>query len=327
MIKLGLNILGIGISKPNFIVKSKDLDNKLGLEDGKIEKTTGLKQRYFIDTETPDDLLKRAIDDLLIKTKIDINEIDCIINASATMSQSIPYNAANTHRLLNLDKPIPSFDINMTCLSFLRSLDISSNLFNSYNKILIVTCDIPSIGLDWKNIRTSGIFGDGATATIVEKSESGGVLTSNFETHSIGFDYCEIKGGGYKLPPSKYEGDYKEVSNFEMDGKKLYKLSSKVLPLFIKNSLNKIDLTISDIDWIVPHQASQSSLNHIIKMLDLDKNKVIDIFNRNGNQVASSIPTVLEELIYKKPIKSGDKVLIVGTSAGIGLGLMIWEIP
>jgi 3-oxoacyl-[acyl-carrier-protein] synthase-3 len=112
-----------------------------------------------------------------------------------------------------------------------------------------------------------------------------------------------------------------------MNGKKLYKLSSKILPNFINNSLREINFNICDIDWIVPHQASQGSLNHIIKMLKLDKNKIIDIFHRNGNQVASSIPTVLSELLNNKPIKKGDKVLIIGTSAGIGLGMIVWEIP
>ncbi len=86
-------------------------------------------------------------------------------------------------------------------------------------------------------------------------------------------------------------------------------------------------LTLDDIDWIVPHQASQASLSHIVRMLKVDKNKLIDIFKNHGNQVAASIPTALHELFMTKDLKSGEKVMLIGTSAGVGLGLVVWEVP
>ena len=181
--------------------------------------------------------------------------------------------------------------------------------------------------IDWSNIRTAGIFADGASAMIVSSSLSGGIILSNFETHSSGYEYCMIRGGGHKINPNNYDGDYKSMSYFEMNGKKLYKLSSFILPPFIKNSLASKNLTLDDIDWIVPHQASQSSLDHIIKMLNLDKSKLIDIFKTHGNQVASSIPSALHTLLHTKDVKSGQKVMIVGTSAGVGLGLVVWQVP
>ena len=87
------------------------------------------------------------------------------------MQQAIPYNGGGVHRVLKPKRPIASFDINMTCLSALRAFDLASNLFEAYPTIMIVTCDIGSTGLDWSEIRTAGIFGDGASATIVQKSE------------------------------------------------------------------------------------------------------------------------------------------------------------
>jgi len=162
---------------------------------------------------------------------------------------------------------------------------------------------------------------------IVTSSSSGGILVSNFETHSDGYKYCMIRGGGSKCNPNNYNGDYKSTSYFEMNGKNLYKLSSKILPLFIKNTLQSKGLTLDDIDWIVPHQASQSSLNHIVKMLDIDREKFIDIFSTHGNQVSSSIPSAMHTLMHTKELKSGQKVMLVGTSAGVGLGLVVWQVP
>jgi len=186
---------------------------------------------------------------------------------------------------------------------------------------------VHSVGLDWSNIRTAGIFGDGASALIVSKRQSGGILVSNFETHSLGYEHCQVRGCGVKVHPNRFDGEYKTTSNFEMDGKRLYKLVSQVLPEFIARTLSSAHLTLDDIDWVVPHQASQSSLNHMVKLLGIEQEKLIDIFKTHGNQVASSIPFALETLMRTQELQSGHKVMMVGTSAGLGLGLVVWEVP
>ena len=325
---LGISILGSAKALPTQIVTSADLDKKLGFKVGHIEKITGLKQRHFLSNdERSSDLVIEAVTAALKDAKLSIDDIDCIINASGTMEQAIPFNAASTHRLLAPSRPIPSFDINMTCLSVLRAFDVAAHLFDAYKTILIVSCDIASIGLDWSQIRTAGIFGDGASALIVSPSKSGGIICSAFETHTKGYEHCMIRGGGSNNHPKSFEGEYKEVSNFEMQGRSLYKLSLQILPPFLKKTLKEHSLTMADIDWIVPHQASQASLNHIIKLLDIDKEKFIDIFSTHGNQVAVSIPTALHTLLKNRPLKSGQKVLLFGTSAGLGLGMVVWQVP
>jgi len=322
-----IDIVGIGKSLPQNEVTASMIDNICNFEQGYTLKITGLEKRYFLKDQLVEELMSEAIDQALNHATIDIEEVDCIIAAFATSQQAIPYNGAWVHGILKPKRNIPSFDINMTCLSALRAFDVASNLLDTYPTILIVTCDIASTGLDWSNIRTAGIFGDGASAMIVKKSHRGGIVISNFETHSKGYEYCQIRGGGTKNAPSQYVGSYKEVGYFEMDGKKLFKLSSKVLPNFIDKTLKSSDLTLEDIDWIVPHQASQASLNHIVRMLKVDKSKLIDIFYNHGNQVASSIPIALHELFMRNVLESGQRVMLIGTSAGVGLGLVVWEVP
>ncbi len=322
-----INIIGTGKALPVNVVTASMIDKQCGFKDGQTMKITGLKERHFLKDELSEDLLRKAVNQALENAKLSIDDIDCIIDASATMQQAIPFNGAWVHGVLNLQKNIATFDINMTCLSALRAFDVASNLLDAYPTILIVTCDIASLGLDWSNIRTAGIFSDGASAMILRKSNSGGIVTSNFETYSQGYEYCQIRGAGVKHSPSTYVGDYKEVGFFEMDGKKLFKLSAKILPDFIDRTLKAKGLSLEDIDWIVPHQASQASLNHIVRMLKIDKDKLIDIFYNHGNQVATSIPTALHELLMTKDLKSGQKVMLIGTSAGVGLGLVVWEVP
>ncbi len=322
-----IDIIGTGKALPKHEVTASMIDKKCGLPEGKTLKTTGLEKRYFLKDETASGITLQAIKQALDNANLTVDDIDCIISANATMQQMIPFNGAGVHALLKTKRNIPSFDINMTCLSAVRAFDMASYLTDTYKTILIVSCDIPSTGIDWSDIRTAGIFGDGVATMLVQKSTSGGLLLSNFETYSEGFEFCQIRGCGSLNPPSSYQGDYAEMGLFEMNGKKLFKLSAKVLPEFIDKSLKTKGLCLDDIDWIVPHQASQASLNHIVRMLNIDKSKMINIFEGHGNQVAASVPTALHELFMTKDLKSGQKIMMIGTSAGIGLGLVVWEVP
>ena len=112
-----------------------------------------------------------------------------------------------------------------------------------------------------------------------------------------------------------------------MNGKKLYKLAAEAIPGFLDEVLAQADLTLADIDWIVPHQASRGALQHIISRLKLNPAKIVDIFNTHGNQISASIPSALHHLMTDFPVRSGDKVLLFGTSAGVGLGALVWEKP
>jgi len=83
---------------------------------------------------------------------------------------------------------------------------------------------------------------------------------------------------------------------------------------------------MADVDWVVPHQASKLAMQHIRKKLGIPTEKLVDIFAHRGNQVAASLPSALHELLVSGRGKSGDRILLIGTSAGLSLGAMILEI-
>ncbi|MFB2537757.1 MULTISPECIES: 3-oxoacyl-[acyl-carrier-protein] synthase III C-terminal domain-containing protein [unclassified Acinetobacter] len=330
MQKSSLSIVATGKGLPNKCVSSEQIDEKLAVKSGLTERMSGLSQRYFLDkNESADNMQLQAINMALQQANLAITDIDCVINASATMRQAIPFNAAHTLRLLDSPRAIAGFDVNMTCLSALRALDLASLLLARYKTILIVSCDVASVGLDWQDFHSSTIFGDGAAAMIVRSHYEDGshsqLLASHFAVYPQGYEYCTIPAGGYHYHPA-YHADYVKHAYFHMQGMQLYKLVADTLPDFLQQTLSQADLTLNDIDWVVPHQASRGALNHMISRLNLDKNKVIDIFSTHGNQVAVSIPTALHHLLQEYPVKKGDKVLLCGTSAGVSLGAMLWQI-
>ena len=118
---LRLNIIGTGKGLPSRLVPSTEIDALLGIKEGRTEKLSGLTQRYFLaEGESADAMQLKAAQNALMTAGITIDDVDCIINASGIDRQCIPFNAAHTLRLLNPARPIAAFDVNMTCLSFLR---------------------------------------------------------------------------------------------------------------------------------------------------------------------------------------------------------------
>lgn len=324
---ISIQMVGIGACQPMRKVYSTEIDQKMGCKPGLTERITGVKSRYYATNESATELAAMAVDIALQSSKLDISDIDCVISASGTMEQAIPYNAVKLHKRLGLSSNVVTFDINMTCLSTLMAIDMAANLIQlgRYKTILIYASEIASVGVDWAKIETGGLFGDGAAALILTGSENSRIVTSLFETHSDGYDYCQIKGGGSLNHPSKIEGDYRPYGLFEMQGPEVYRFSAKVLAPFLDKLLNNANLKIDDIDWIIPHQASSKALHHMQKRLGIDKEKIVNIISTHGNQISASIPTALNHLIKSKRVKSGDKLLFIGTSAGLSLGGLIWE--
>lgn len=325
----GFKILGSGSYLPKKI-SSEELDIRQGYSVGKIEKSTGIKNRYFVhEGQNASDMAILAIEKALTNSNIGLDDIDCIIGASGTMEQAIPYNAAIVHSKLKPSKPIPSFDVNTTCLSFVTALDVAALYIKSgrYKNILIFSSEVASAGISWDRISDSAIFGDGAAAFVVTQSEKKNLNHSLLlETYSKGVDYCKIGGGGSTMHPSRVGIDkFMENAYFEMDGKKLYKLVSSHIEDFVSRLIESSDMKMDDLKMVIPHQTSLFSLEIIKKKLKFSDDNFLILFPEYGNQIATSIPFGIHHAISNGLIKRGDKFMILGTSAGVSLGAMILE--
>jgi 3-oxoacyl-[acyl-carrier-protein] synthase-3 len=303
------------------------LDQQLGLAAGKLESVGGVYQRYFADTDENAALLAAlAAKKALLAANLTLDDIDCLIATSATMDQGMPSNAALIHEELGLSsRAIPAFDINASCLGFLAALDTLTYMLvaGRYKRILFVASDLASCGLNWDDLESSSIFGDGAAAVILgqtSNSSDSTMYASSFKTFSEGAHYCEIPAGGSRYHPSRIQQEFAPLTKFHMDGKKVFRLASKHIPKFVKDLLDEASMTIGDIDWFVPHQASQLAIHHLIKRLKISPEKVVNIFKHHGNQVAASLPTALDVAVRDGRIQRGDNILLLGTGAGLSMG-------
>ncbi|WP_339482004.1 MULTISPECIES: 3-oxoacyl-[acyl-carrier-protein] synthase III C-terminal domain-containing protein [unclassified Pseudomonas] len=295
-----------------------------------MARISGVVQRHVASTtETAASLGAVAARRALRAAALTLEQIDLIVCASGTMDQGLPCNAALLHRELGLGQSgIPAMDINASCLGFIAAFDTLSwpLIAGRYQRILLVCSDIASCGLDWQHVEVCGIFGDGAAAVVLGVSDGGSkIMASCLRTFSEGAHLCQIPAGGSRFHPRRIDVPFEPLTSFSMHGKSVFRLAAKHLPALVDELLGQAGLTQAQIDWVIPHQASQQAMQHAAKRLGFGPKNIIDIFALHGNQVAASLPTALDIAIRDQRIQRGQRLMVIGSGAGLSLGGVILE--
>lgn len=282
--------------------------------------------RYRIsEGESQISLAVSACEKALKNANITINDIDCIVSASAVGIQPIPCTAALIHEKIAKGTSIPTLDINTTCTSFITALDTMSYLVEAgrYERVLIVSCDVASKALNPKQKESFQLFSDGAAAFVIEKTEKEiGVIDAIQKTWSEGAHSTEIRGGLSNFHPKNYSEMTKEEYMFDMNGKTVLSLSISKIPELMKNFLKNNGMKVSDIDMTVPHQASVA-MPLVMQKLGIEKDKFLDEVKEFGNMVSASVPITLVHGLENGRIKSGNTILLIGTAAGLTTNMML----
>lgn len=325
-----LAILGTGHSLPQQVLTSAALDHRLGLAPGSVERISGVQQRHVAGlADNAATLGAQAAHKALQAAGVMLQQLDLIVCANGTQDQGMPCNAALLQRELGLGQSgIPAMDINASCLGFIAALDTLSWAIQAgqYRRVLVVCADIASCGLNWQQVEVSGIFGDGAAAAVLGPGEGGAkILASRLNTYAEGAELCQIPAGGSRYHPRRIDQPFAPLTSFAMHGKGVFRLAAKHLPALLDDLLAQAGLSLAEIDWVIPHQASQQAMAHAARRLSMSPGKVIDIFARHGNQVAASLPTALDTAVRDGRIQRGQRLLLIGTGAGLSLGGMVLE--
>jgi 3-oxoacyl-[acyl-carrier-protein] synthase III len=327
-----IRIAGTGHFLPHAIRTSDAIDHMCGRSPGKTAKRTGIEARHVVTVETSSGMAIAASHEALENAKLNPSEIDLVISACAVPEQPIPAMAPLIQAGLGLgNSGVPAFDVNSSCLSFVTAFDLASQMIASgrFRNVLIASSEIASRALPWKDDPdTAAMFGDGAAAAILSASpnHSGGVVASHMETWSEGYRDCELAAGGTRFDFHQQQREFADAAHFTMDGRAAYKLAAKVIVPFMDRLLAKASWQLSDIDLVVPHQASRGALDHLVAKLKIPRDKIIDIITDHGNQIAASIPMALHYAFQESRITPGMKVLLIGTSAGFSVGGLCLEI-
>ena len=245
---------------------------------------------------------------------------DLIINASGVPKQTIPDTSTFYQKALGFEG-IPSFSIHCTCLSFVTAFNTASALISSniYKKILIISSDRGTRGRNFNEPESASLLGDGAAAILLEPStedDKSELLFYNMKTWPSGAHLTEVRGGGTNKHPQD-SNTKKEDNLFSMNGPEVFKFTLPKVHKMILDLLSRNDISQSDINLLIPHQASGKAVEAYISPGGFDKDRVINIVSKYGNCVAASVPMALTIAIKENRVKRGDLVLFVGTGAGL----------
>ncbi|EKT60739.1 3-oxoacyl-[acyl-carrier-protein] synthase III C-terminal domain-containing protein [Providencia burhodogranariea] len=320
-----IKIVSSGIALPENKITSHQLDIKLNQPTGYVEKLSGIEYRFHANHhDSQAQLAATALHHALEIKQLSADSIDVLISASAIPVQALPCTAAHILAQSKLKQGIACFDINASCISFITALHVAAGLLatNQHQRIAVVSADLASRGIDWRDHKSALIFGDGAACVIVEKGDgNSGIITYRHETYTKGIELCEVRAGGTQRNPRV--GITEDDFLFRMQGQKLFRMISLLIDDFLQQILTDSKLQLNQVGTVIPHQASYLSLTHIKQHLNLKTEQLIDIYRFRGNQVAASIPSALHEAIISGRFYGQKNVMLLGTAAGMALCAMV----
>jgi len=249
------------------------------------------RYRVVENEETQLDLAEGAIHRALEHANLDIKDINCLVSASA---------------------------------GFISALSTMSHLIEAgeYNRVLLVSSEVGSLGLNPKQKESFELFSDGAAAFIFQKShQEKGVIASLQRTWSEGAHDTEIRGGLTSFQPKEYSEATKTNYMFDMKGKKILLLSARKIPVMFEEFQEKTQLALADVDYIIPHQASRA-LPLVMEKLGVAEDQYLNLVTDYGNMVSVSVPFGLAYSLEHGLIKEGDVVYLMGTAAGMTVNML-----
>lgn len=326
---VGLRILGTGRALPSRRMTSDDLDRAHGLALGSVAQMTGVNTRYYCEGESQIDLGVAAATKALTAAGLAAQDIDMIISAAAVPYQPIPATAPLIQQALGIaDGACFGTDVNNTCLSFPMALHLAEGHLRARDaKILIVSSEVASRGLPWDTQPdVAGLFGDGAGAVVVGRSPDVGIRAAHFVTYPSLYAACQLGAGGTRFDFDREPDAFAAHSKFTMDGKSLFRITAKHFGGFVDDLLAQADTAHNQINRVIAHQASPGALTHLVRVCGFETDQVVNIAADVGNQIAASIPFVLDHAIESGMVKSGDRIALLGTSAGVSFGGIVLDV-
>ena len=334
---MGLIIKSIEYYLPDNIVTNGDLQKEHPDWDlEKVGERSGVHKRHIAgEDETAFDLSTKACDKLFQTN--DKSKVDGIIYCTQSPDYIMPSNSFLLHDYLNLEDSVFAYDFNHACTGYIYCLAMANAFVKAgmAREILLVTADTYSKYINNKDRSTRVLFGDGAAATIVKDSnEKRGIIDVDLRSSGSGYDKFWIPAGGLRLPESDItsveteddRGNKRTQNDIAMDGFGVWSFINSVVPKQINRLMKKNNVKKNVIDQFIFHQASQMTLESIIKILKLDKEKVFINIYDIGNTVSASIPIALKDAIEQDKIDTGSKVILSGFGVGLSYGAILMDL-
>jgi 3-oxoacyl-[acyl-carrier-protein] synthase III len=324
-----VKIAGIGKCLPEKVLTNTDLEKKVETSDEWITTRTGIKERRIVDKQAASDLGAKASEQALKRAGINPADVELIIVATITPDCNFPSTACYIQKELGAHKAAV-FDVGAACAGFVYVLSLARAMVGGgfYKNALVVGTEVLTSITDWQDRSTCILFGDGAGAAVVVPTdkENSGFLSMYLGGDGGLGDLLILPAGGSRQPATE-ETVKNRLHYIKMQGNELFKIAVRVMVDCAKKALSQADLTCSDVDLLIPHQANVRIINAVSKRLGLPDEKVFINISKYGNMSSASTAVAFCEAYEQGKIKKGDIIVLDAFGGGLVWGACVirWE--
>jgi 3-oxoacyl-[acyl-carrier-protein] synthase-3 len=317
-------ISGTGRFIPPKIITNFDLEKRMNTSDEWIQQRSGIKERHYAEPGIgSSDLAYEAALKAIADAQIDKSEIDFIIAATLSPDHYFPGIGVLVQAKLGLVN-IGALDVRNQCSGFIYALSVADQYIRTgtYKKILLVAAEKQSANLDYSDDGRdlAVLFGDGAAAVIIEPGDSNeerGILSTHLFSDGNYVEDLWMQRPSPKEHPCFSVDMVTDKKLFPtMNGRNVFKTAVVKMPEAVRAALEQNNMTIEDVDHLIPHQANDRISQMVARNLKIPVEKVIRNIERYGNTTAASIPIALDEALEQGRIKTGDMVMLTAFGSG-----------
>ncbi len=311
-------IIGAGSYLPQTVLTNADLEQKIETTAEWIVERTGVEERHIAAPgETTCDLAEQAARRALEAAALEGRDIDLIVLGTTTPDHVFPSVATQLQHRLGCHG-VPAFDVQAVCTGFVYALDIAHRFIRTggARRALVVGADTFTRIINWEDRGTCILFGDGAGAVVLEAADAPGIIDSRLGADGRYKELLWVPAG----VSSGYDQTQQNAAFVEMRGSEVFKVAVTTLKDIAEQILVANQMSIADIDWLIPHQANRRILAATAKRLGLSEDRVVDCVRTHGNTSAASIPLALDVAVRDGRIQRGHTLLLEGFGGGFTWG-------
>ncbi len=328
------HIIGWGKYLPQRVLTNHEISKMVETSHDWIVARTGIHERRIAGPrETTATLAFEAAARALAVADMHPSDVELIIVATSTPESVFPATACQVQDYLGA-KRAGAFDLSAACSGFVYALSMAANSITSgaVKNAVVIGAETMSRVLDWQDRGTCILFGDGAGAVVLRGSSvPGGVMASTLHSDGSGADLLRLPAVYHNPVPTlgaEFSQNGYHQNTIRMNGRQVFRFATRVIADSIQEVLEKADLTIDDVDLIVPHQANVRIVESAAKRLKIAPDRFFLNVDRAGNTSAASIPIALCEAVDKGLLHPDDNVVFVGFGGGLSWAASVvkWDV-
>lgn len=318
---MGIQFLGTGAGLPEKVLTNAEMEKIVDTTDAWITERTGIKERRIAaPDQATSDLSTMAARQAIESAGLSPQDVDLIVVATCTPDHLFPSTACLVQKSLGIKNAI-AFDVSAACSGFLFGLATVQGMLETglAKTAVLIGADTLTRFTNWKDRGTCVLFGDGAGALVLKKTEgAGNLLSVHLGSDGEPSDILTIPGGGSRYPLGS--NGVAHPPHILMEGKEVFKHAVTRMIEAADIALKKAGKTADDLALIIPHQANLRIIDAIAKRLHMKEDKVFRNVHKYGNMSAATTIIALDEAVRDGQVKRGDLVELIAFGAGLTWG-------